>query len=87
MKLQLKMYIAGMSPRLELTIANLRSALEKELSGDFDLVVYDVLQNPAIAEEQKILAIPTLVKELPLPVRRIIGDFSDTEKVLFALDL
>lgn len=85
--LQLKLYVAGTSHRTELAIENLRSVLDTEVNGDYDLTVNDLLANPEIAEEQKILATPTLVKELPLPIRRIIGDFSDPEKVLFALDI
>lgn len=85
--LQLKLYVTGKSHRVELAVRNLRLALDRQLDGDYDLVVSDILQNPELAEQQKILATPTLVKEMPLPVKRIIGDFSDTDKVLYALDL
>lgn len=85
--LQLKLFVTGTSRRTEQAIADLRTLLDEETSGDYELVVFDVLQDPEAAEEQKILATPTLVKEFPLPVKRIIGDFSDPEKVLFALDL
>lgn len=85
--LQLKLYITGISRSTELAIANLRKFLDKELNGEYELVVNDILRNPEIAEEQKILATPTIIKEFPLPVKRLIGDFSDAEKVLFYLDL
>lgn len=85
--LQLILYVAGKSHRTELAIANLRSALDREVNGDYELTVNDVLENPELAEEHRILATPTLVKEQPLPARRIIGDFSDERKILFALDL
>lgn len=83
----LKLFVAGTSTRTALAIANLRRICEDEFSGCYELVVIDVLGHPAIAEEKKILAAPTLIKECPLPVRRIIGDFSDKEKVLAGLGL
>lgn len=78
----LKLFVAGNSTRTEQAIANLRRICEDEFPGRYELVIVDVAASPAIAEETKILAAPTLIKELPLPVRRIIGDFSDKEKVL-----
>jgi circadian clock protein KaiB len=68
-------------------IANLRQICEEELDGQFEVEVVDVLENPQLAEREKILATPTLVKRLPEPVRKIIGDLSNHEKVLVGLDM
>ena len=68
-------------------MANLRRICEAELGAEYDLEVIDVLEHPQVAEDQRILATPTLVKQLPLPLRRVIGDLSDREKVLFGLEL
>ena len=83
----LRLYVTGRTPRSQRAIDTLRSICETELDYSFELDVIDVLQNPQLAEDQKILATPTVVKELPPPVRRIIGDLSDSEKVLLGLDL
>ncbi|MEX2261036.1 MAG: circadian clock KaiB family protein [Bryobacteraceae bacterium] len=82
-----KLYIAGRTHRSERAAWNLRRLCEKELAGRYELVVVDVLERPEEAEEQRILATPTLIKELPPPMRRIIGDLSDAERVLAALDV
>ena len=86
-QLLLKLFVAGTSNRTAQAIANLTRICDDEFSGDYQLDIVDVLQQPAIAEEKKILALPTLIKEYPLPVRRIIGDFSDKEKLLAGLGL
>ena len=86
-KAVLKLYVTGKTPRSERAIANLRLIIEKELKSEYKLVVIDVLERPQLAEDEKILATPTLIKELPRPIRRIIGDLSDTEKVLVGLDV
>jgi circadian clock protein KaiB len=86
-KYLLKLFIAGMTPRSEQCIANLRSLFVRELAEEYELEVIDVLERPQLAEDEKILATPTLIKKLPPPVRRIIGDLSDSEKVLIGLDL
>jgi circadian clock protein KaiB len=86
-KYLLKLYIAGRSPRSERAILNLRRICEEQLEGQYDLVIIDVLERPELAEDEKILATPTLIKQLPPPLRRIIGDLSDTEKVRIGLDL
>ena len=86
-KYVLKLYITGQTPRSQRAIANLRRICEGELRGLYEMVVIDVLERPQLAEDEKILATPTLVKELPLPIRRIIGDLSDTDRVLIGLDL
>ena len=86
-RLLLKLYITGRTPRSERAIANLRRICQEDLLGQYELMVIDVLERPQLAEEEKILATPTLIKELPPPLRKIIGDLSDTEKVLLGLDL
>ena len=83
----LKLYVTGRTARSAKAIATLRRICEEELDGRIQPVVIDVLEQPQLAEDQKILATPTLIKELPAPLRRIIGDLSDTEKVLLGLDL
>jgi circadian clock protein KaiB len=86
-KYLLKLYIAGQTSRSQRAIVNLRQICEEILSGQYELVITDVLEHPQLAEDEKILATPTLVKESPPPVRRIIGDLSDKEKVMLALNL
>lgn len=83
----LKLYVAGNTPNSVRALRTLNQILEKEFQGVYALKVIDVLKNPQLAEEDKILATPTLAKILPPPVRRIIGDLSDREKVLIGLDL
>lgn len=86
-KYLIKLYVTGQTPRSLRAIANLRKICDEELSGLYELVVIDVLERPQLAEDEKILATPTVVKELPQPIRRIIGDLSDSERVLLGLDL
>lgn len=86
-KFLLKLYITGHTPRSERAIHNLRRICEVELRGQYDMKVIDILEQPQLAEDEKILATPTLIKALPPPLRRIIGDLSDTERVLVGLDL
>lgn len=83
----LKLYVAGNTPNSIRALRTLRNILEHEFKGVYALKVIDVLKNPQLAEEDKILATPTLSKILPPPVRKIIGDLSDREKVLIGLDL
>ncbi len=83
----LRLYITGQTPKSERAIENLRRICEDELDGQYQMVIIDVLERPQLAEDEKILATPTLIKELPPPLRRIIGDLSDTEKVLLGLEL
>lgn len=85
-KFLFKLYVTGQSPRSLHAIANLRRICQ-ELNHEYEIVIIDVLEAPQLAEDEKILATPTLVKELPIPVRRIVGDLSDNEKVLLGLDL
>jgi circadian clock protein KaiB len=83
----LKLYITGQTPKSQRAIANLREICESELGGQYRLVIIDVLERPQLAEDEKILATPTLIRELPPPLRRVIGDLSDKEKLLIGLDL
>lgn len=83
----LRLYVTGSTPRSTRAIENIRRLLESELHDCYDLEVVDVYQHPEAASEHQILAAPTLIKLLPEPVRRIIGDLSDTERVLRGLDL
>ncbi len=86
-KFQLKLYIAGHTPRSQYAIANLRRLCEEKLKGKYELAIIDVLERPDLAEEDRILATPTLIKELPPPPRRIVGDLADEEKVALGLSL
>jgi circadian clock protein KaiB len=86
-KYLIKLYVTGQTPRSARAIANLKRICEEELRGAYELIVIDVLERPQLAEDEKILATPTVVKELPKPIHRIIGDLSDTERVLLGLDL
>jgi circadian clock protein KaiB len=86
-KYLLKLYITGQTPRSERAIANLRRICEEELASQYEMVIIDILERPQLAEDEKILATPMLIKQLPPPLRRIIGDLSDTEKVILGLDL
>lgn len=86
-KYLLRLFITGRTPKSVQCIANLQRICEQDLNGEYELEIIDVLEHPHLAEEEKILATPTLVKKLPPPVRRLIGDLSDTEKVLIGLDL
>ena len=86
-KYLLRLFVTGASTHTATAISNLRRICEQELEGQFDLEIIDVLKFPALAEDEKILATPTLIKSLPLPLRRVIGDLSDTEKVLLGLEV
>ena len=83
----LRLYVTGTSPRAQVAIANLRRICEQELRGQYDLEIIDVLEHPEVAESDRILATPTLIKQLPPPLRRVIGDLSDKEKVLLGLEV
>ena len=86
-KYMLKLYVTGTSARAEQAIENLRRICEQDLQGCYHLEVIDVVEHPELAEEAKILATPTLVKQLPPPLRRVIGDLSNKEKVLLGLEV
>ena len=83
----LRLYIAGNTPRSMAALANLKEICAEHLAGRYTLQVVDLLENPQLARGDQILAIPTLVRKLPMPMRRIIGDLSNTERVLVGLDL
>jgi circadian clock protein KaiB len=83
----LRLFITGTTSRSSRAIANLRRVCEERLHGEYDLEVVDIYQHPSAAQEHQILAAPTLVKLLPLPLRRIIGDLADEERVLVGLGL
>ena len=87
MKYILKLYVTGHTPNSVRAMTNLKKLLENDLHGLYDLKIIDVLKNPQLAEEDKILATQTLTKVLPPPISRIIGDLSDRDKVLLGLDL
>jgi circadian clock protein KaiB len=84
---QLRLYVAGQTPRSLAAFANLKKICEEHLKGRYRIEVIDLLENPTLAKGDQILAIPTLVRKLPQPVRKIIGDLSNTERVLIGLDL
>jgi circadian clock protein KaiB len=84
---ELRLYVAGQTPKMQLAIANLKKICGVHLAGKYTIEVIDLLQNPKLARGDQILAIPTLVRKLPLPLKGIIGDLSDTERVLVGLDL
>jgi circadian clock protein KaiB len=86
-KLHLKLYITGHTSKSQRALANLRKIFHALLDIDYELTIVDVLENPELADEEHILATPTLIKVLPLPSRRLIGDLSDTERVLMELEL
>jgi len=83
----LRLYVAGVTPRSAKAIRNIKKICEEHLRGGYDLQVIDVYQHPTLAEGEQIIAAPTLIKKLPLPLRRFIGDMSDTKKILVGLDL
>lgn len=84
---QLRLYVAGQTPKCLVAFANLKRICEDYLTGQYDIEVIDLLQTPALAQGDQIFAIPTLVRKLPEPVRKIIGDLSNTERVLVGLDI
>ena len=83
----LRLYITGMTKRSARAIDNLQTFCEKHLAGHYELQVIDVYQQPELARTEQIVAVPTLIKKLPLPLRRLIGDMSDEERVLVGLDI
>lgn len=85
-KYVLRLYVTGTTPKSQAAISNIKRICENELKGRYDLKVIDIYQQPALAQGEQIVAAPTLIKRLPLPLRRIVGDLSDVERVLFGLD-
>jgi circadian clock protein KaiB len=84
---ELRLYVAGMRPRAVTAFANLKKICEEHLAGEYHIEVIDLLKKPQLARGDQIVAVPTLVRKLPEPVRKIIGDLSNTERVLVGLDL
>ena len=83
----LRLYVAGQTPKSVRAVENLRRVCEEHLSGRYRVEVIDLLVNPALARGDEIVAVPTLVRKLPEPIRKIIGDLSDTERVLVGLQV
>ena len=83
----LRLYVAGQTPKSVLAVANIKRICEENLQGQYELEVIDLYQQPMLAQGEQIIAVPTLIKKLPPPLRRIIGDMSNTERVLVGLDL
>jgi len=83
----LRLYVTGMTPRSMRAINNLRGICDEYLAGRYDLDVIDIYQQPALAKGEQIIAAPTLIKKLPVPIRRIIGDMSNRDGVLLGLDI
>ena len=83
----LRLYVAGQTPKCVTAFANLKKLCEERLAGNYSIEVIDLLKKPQLASGDQILAIPTLVRRLPSPMKKIIGDLSDTERVLVGLDL
>lgn len=84
---ELRLYVAGQTPKSLAAFANLKKICEEHLAGQYDIEVIDLLKHPQLASGDQILAIPTLVRKLPQPIKKIIGDLSNTERVLVGLNL
>lgn len=84
---ELRLYVAGQTPKSVTAFSNLKKYCEEHLKGRYKIEVIDLLKNPKLAEGDQILAIPTLVRKVPVPIRKIIGDLSNEEKVLVGLDI
>jgi circadian clock protein KaiB len=84
---ELRLYVAGQTPKSVAAFANLKKICEEHLAGQYRIEVIDLLENPRLAQDDQIVAIPTLVRKLPEPVRKIIGDLADTERTLVGLQL
>jgi circadian clock protein KaiB len=84
---ELRLYVAGQTPKSLAAMNNLRRVLDEHLAEEYKVEIIDLLENPRLAKEDQIVAIPTLVRKLPNPIRKIIGDLSDTERTLVGLQL
>jgi len=84
---ELRLYVAGQTPKCLAAIANLKRICDELLPGQYQVEVIDLLENPRLAREDNILAIPTLVRKLPTPLRKVIGDLSNRDRVLLGLDV
>ena len=83
----LRLYVTGMTPRSTEAFASIKKICDQHLDGLYDLEVIDIYQQPSLAKDEQIIAVPTLVKKLPLPLRKMIGNLADVDRVLFGLDL
>ena len=83
----LRLYVTGMTPRSTEAFATIKALCEERLHGHYELEVIDIYQHPQLAIDEQIIAVPTLVKKLPAPLRRLVGDLSNAERVLLGLDL
>jgi circadian clock protein KaiB len=83
----LRLYVTGLSPRAKEAIRNIKRLCEEELHGRYDLKVIDIYQQPELAKKEQILAAPTLIRTLPLPLRKMVGDMSDREKIIVGLEI
>jgi circadian clock protein KaiB len=83
----LSLYVTGMTPKSTQAVANVQKLCDKHLEGRYELKVIDIYQQPQLAKGEQIIATPTLIKKLPLPLRKLIGDMSDTERFLVGIDL
>ena len=86
-KYVLQLYVTGMTPKSTQAIANVQKICKEHLAGRYELMVIDIYQQPKLAQGEQIIATPTLIKKLPLPLRKLIGDMSDTERFLVGIDL
>jgi circadian clock protein KaiB len=86
-KWNLRLYVAGQTPKSITALANLKRICDEHMSGQYHIEVIDLMENPQLARRDQIVAIPTLIRELPSPLKRIIGDLSNTERVLVGLDV
>lgn len=86
-KYELRLYVAGQTPKSVTAFANLKRICEEHLAGEYKIEVIDLLKQPQLASGDQILAIPTLVRKLPAPIKKVIGDLSNTERVLVGLDI
>ncbi|KFN39915.1 hypothetical protein KN63_00945 [Smithella sp. F21] len=86
-KYVLRLYVTGMTPKSTRAVTNVRTLCEQYLRGAYELKVIDIYQQPKLAAGEQIIATPTLIKQLPLPLRKLIGDISDTERFLVGIDL
>lgn len=84
---ELRLYVAGQTPKSITAFANLKRICEEHLSGQYRIEIIDLIENPQLGRGDQILAIPTLVRKLPTPIKKIIGDLSNTERVMVGLDL
>lgn len=86
-KYVLRLYVTGMTPKSTRAIQNIKKICDEDLHGRCDLEVIDIYQRPVLTQGEQIIATPTLIKKLPLPLRRFVGDMSDTERIVLGLDL